>query len=47
MTNKIALGLAVLILGGFAVDYLFFGGGSPVFLGRKFADLIEWVAFWR
>lgn len=47
MTNKIALGLAVLILGAFAVDLLFLGGGLPVFLGRRLAELIEWVAFWR
>ncbi len=47
MTNKIALGLALFILALFAADYLLFGANLPVFLGRKFADLIEYVAFWR
>ncbi len=47
MTNRIAIGLALAIVAVFAVDALVFGGGLPVFLGRKGLELIEWIAFWR
>ncbi len=33
--------LTVLVLVLATVD------GASVFLGRKFADLVNWVAFWR
>ena len=46
MTNKIAiaLGLAILVLVGLS---LYLGWDLHIFLGRKFADLIEYLAFWR
>jgi hypothetical protein len=47
MTNTISIWLAILIIGFFAVDYFFLGWDTPVFLGRKLGDLIEWMAFWR
>ena len=47
MTNRIAIGLAIVIAGLFAVDAWAFGGTLPVFLGRKGLELIEWIAFWR
>lgn len=47
MTNSIALSLALLILGGIALDVVVFGADNIVFLGKKLADLIEWLAFWR
>lgn len=47
MTNKIALGLALLIVGFFAADQLWFGGTMPVFLGKKLMNLTEYLAFWR
>ena len=47
MTNKIALGLALIILGVFAADQIWFGGVLPVFLGKKFLILSEYIAFWR
>nr|WP_309504240.1 glyceraldehyde-3-phosphate dehydrogenase [uncultured Roseovarius sp.] len=47
MTNKIAIGIGLLIVLGLSLDYALQDWGGTVFLGRKFADLIEWLAFWR
>ncbi|WP_181711205.1 hypothetical protein [Roseovarius sp. TE539] len=47
MTDKIALGLGVVILTGLAVDFHYFGWDATVFLARKLTVLIEWLAFWR
>ena len=46
MTNRIALGLAAVILAFLALDYAL-GLGWSVFLGRKFLELIRLIAFWR
>jgi hypothetical protein len=46
MTNRIALVLAVLILALVAADLALDWGGT-LFLARRFADLVEWLAFWR
>lgn len=47
MTNSIAVVLGVLILGAMAVDVMLYGTEHLLFLGKKFADFIEWLAFWR
>ncbi|WP_292288118.1 hypothetical protein [Marivita sp.] len=47
MTNSIAIGLAVLILGGIAIDAVLTGSDGLRFLAQKLLDLIEWIAFWR
>lgn len=47
MTNQIAISLFVLILCLFAADALLFQWSMSLFLARQFADLIEWVSFWR
>ena len=47
MTNKIALGLGLVILAALALDIILYGADTLVFLGKKFADLLQWVAFWR
>ncbi|MFY0679847.1 MAG: hypothetical protein JXR13_04655 [Thalassovita sp.] len=47
MTNQIALGLALFIAAIILGDIFMTGGGNLLFLGKKFADLIEWTAFWR
>jgi hypothetical protein len=47
MTNRIAIGLGITILLGLAIDYFLFGGGAPVFLGRRLVDVLEFIAFWR
>lgn len=46
MTNSIALGLGLLILGLIGLD-LYAESGALLFLGRKFVDLIQYMAFWR
>ena len=47
MTDKIALLLGALILGGLGWDYLSNDMNASFFLARKTVDLIEWLAFWR
>lgn len=47
MTNPIALVLATLILTSLILDMLLNGGGAFLFLARKFAQFIEWLAFGR
>ncbi|WP_041527091.1 hypothetical protein [Paracoccus aminophilus] len=47
MTNAIAFTLALFIVLLFVVDAVFLGGHMPLFLGRQFSDLIEFLSFWR
>ncbi|WP_299549196.1 hypothetical protein [uncultured Tateyamaria sp.] len=47
MTNRIAFLLALLIVGAIAVDVFLYGMQHLIFLGKKFAELLEWIAFWR
>lgn len=47
MTNRIALVLALLILIAVAIDYSYSGTEHLIFLAKKLAELIEWLAFWR
>lgn len=47
MTNPIALVLAILIVGAIAADVMLYGMEHLIFLGKKFAELLEWIAFWR
>lgn len=47
MTNKLAVILALLVVGVFCADLFYFGWDLHIFLGRKLADFIEYVAFWR
>lgn len=47
MTNKIAIGLALILVAVFAVDAYAFGGTLPIFLARKFFVFLDWLAFWR
>ncbi|MCA0871997.1 hypothetical protein LCL97_14250 [Seohaeicola saemankumensis] len=47
MTNRLALILGLLILAALVVDVLLVGDEHLVFLGKKLAELIEWMAFWR
>lgn len=47
MTNRIAIALALLILAGLVLDQVASSGAGAIFLARRFADLLEWVAFWR
>lgn len=47
MTNPIAAGLATLIIALLIADWQLYDLSNSLFLARKFADLLEWVAFWR
>lgn len=47
MTNRIAFVLALLIIGAIAIDSFYFGTEHIIFLAKKMAELIEWLAFWR
>lgn len=47
MTNKLALTLGLVIIGLIAFDYYQYDWANAIFLLRKFAALIEWMAFWR
>ncbi|MCR9126117.1 MAG: hypothetical protein NXH82_08305 [Rhodobacteraceae bacterium] len=47
MTNTVAFGLAVAIVGAISLDVFWFGTEHIYFLARKMIDLIEWMAFWR
>ena len=47
MTDRIALGLGLLIAVAVAADLLIFGSDHMIFLGKKTYELIEWLAFWR
>ena len=47
MTNTLAIALGTLIVGAIAFDAIANGGETLVFLAKKLAELIEWLAFWR
>lgn len=47
MTNTLAVILGLVVVGGIAADLSYFDGQYLLFLGRKLAQLIEWLAFWR
>ena len=46
MTNRIAVGLGLVLIGLFAVNFAL-GLEWHIFLGRKFLDLVRVIAFWR
>lgn len=47
MTNTLSIVLGVLLVGAIAFDIVANGGDTLLFLAKKLADLIEWLAFWR
>ncbi|MEO0379115.1 MAG: hypothetical protein AAF252_02530 [Pseudomonadota bacterium] len=47
MTNRGSVILALLIAAAIGTDVMIFGSEHLVFLGKKFADLLEYMAFWR
>ena len=47
MTNGLAIFLALCLFGFFALDAAAFGGDATLFLARRFAALLNWMAFWR
>jgi len=47
MTNRIAIGLGLVLIAAFASDFMLNDGAASLFLGKKLADLTEYIAFWR
>ncbi|WP_165351887.1 hypothetical protein [Salipiger sp. IMCC34102] len=47
MSNGLAIGLVLAIAAFFALDHYVLNWGAPLFLAREFADLLNWLAFWR
>ncbi|MGR3551717.1 hypothetical protein [Pseudooceanicola sp.] len=47
MTNSIAFALAAIMAGLLVLDWQMFDWTNSLFLAQKFAELLEWVAFWR
>jgi len=47
MTNQIAIGLGLLIIVGLGLDAVLYDSAGLLFLIRKLAEFIEWLAFWR
>jgi hypothetical protein len=47
MTNTLAIILGLLLIGAACIDIFVYGTEHLLFLGKKLADLIEWIAFWR
>lgn len=47
MTNAIALVLAALILGAFALDAFWLHWDLPLILGREFTALVDRLIFWH
>ncbi|CUH62589.1 hypothetical protein TG4357_00194 [Thalassovita gelatinovora] len=47
MTDHIAIGLGILIAALIGGDFVLTGGDNLLFVAKKFADMLEWLAFWR
>lgn len=47
MTNTLAIWIIIVIAAFLAVDAVLFDWSNSLFLGRKFADVLWWMAFWR
>lgn len=47
MTNRIAIGLFILIVGFFVLDHFVLHLDAATFLMRELVDLINAMAFWR
>ncbi len=47
MTNTLAVIFAVLIIGIFSADYFYYHWDLWLILGRRLAQLTEYLAFWR
>lgn len=47
MTNTLAIVLGLALIAAIAGDIMLNGTENLIFLGKKFFELIEWMAFWR
>jgi hypothetical protein len=46
MTDRVAIGLVIALLAAYGIA-LVFVDAPLIFIGRKFVDLVQWLAFWR
>lgn len=47
MNNQVAITIAVLIIGIFALDYFWLHMDLPVLAGKMFDRLVDYVTFWN
>ncbi len=47
MTNTLSIIIALIIAALLGFDYYQYDWANTIFLMRKLAELIEWLAFWR
>lgn len=47
VTDRIAFTLAGCVIAAVALDLLANGGNATMFAARKFADMLEYLSFWR
>lgn len=47
MSNRTSFVLGLIIVGLILSDLYFYGSEHVVFLGKKLATLIDWMAIWR
>ena len=47
MTNRLALVIGLIVFGLILADLILRSGAELLFLGRKFFDFLDWIAFWR
>ena len=47
MSNRALIAFVLVLIGLAAIDHFAFDSTGLVFLARKLADLVEYLAFWR
>jgi len=47
MNTRWALGIALLIVGVFALDYFYLDWNLRVVLGTQLVRILDWMAIWR
>ncbi|WP_168219745.1 hypothetical protein [Pseudotabrizicola formosa] len=47
VTDRIALSLGLIIIAAAGADIAWNDASALLFLSMKFADMVEWSAFWR
>jgi hypothetical protein len=47
MTNRLAIILGLVLIGGAVADYVLADARALLFLARKLFVLLDWLAFWR
>ncbi|SLN66087.1 hypothetical protein AQS8620_03072 [Aquimixticola soesokkakensis] len=47
MTDRIAIGLGILLILLLFLDGVFNHWAATLFMARRFTDVLWWVAFWR